>query len=264
MYPSMEETAAIISVVRYPPIIDDFSGLLASWRMRFESIAKPSDFAKYIDIIAHSSQAWLYSVALQAFLRRCRISTRRAHSSDHTNDATMTSLQECMQSERSRADLEIIDKMVCESKLTLELILELHHEGSLRHAPLNIMTDIANASTLLLRVQYLPLHAIDGLFALLEKVATALEEASVDDAHAFSQFASCLRRLNSYARAETGKDHQASDSVDPALQASIPEASSLEPDPTAWNELEGLDHAMMSFSHVPFPPLFDDQFIEFT
>lgn len=50
LYPSAAPTIDIISSERYQSIVDDFPGLFASWRARFERITGSATFAKYIDI----------------------------------------------------------------------------------------------------------------------------------------------------------------------------------------------------------------------
>lgn len=256
LYPSAGTTAEIISSERYPSIVDDFSSLLASWRTRFESTAGSATFAKYVDVIAHSTRSWLYCVALQAFVRRCQSSTRNSRNLD---ERSSTTLQECMRSERSRQDLEMVDVMVHESKRTLEIVLELHQESSLRHAPLNIMTNIASTTMLLLGSQRLPLRTAAGSLALLNRVAKALEEASIDDAHALSQYAACLKRL--VCHAQTENSHSTDNSSYSVFDANALETNNFWTSPDAFYAFEGIDPALMCFPHVPFVPFSDDQFM---
>lgn len=217
LYPSPATTADIISSERYPFIIDDISSLFASWRTRYESVPGSSIFSKYLDLVAHSSQAWLRAVALQAYVRRCRILACHTRNCESGEKFPTISLQDSIQVDKSRQDLQIIDSMVQDCKHTLEITLELYREGSLRHAPLNVMTNVTSAGMALLRVQHLPLSAVNGSMDLLWQLADALEEAGPDDAHILSQCAVCLRRLLRCTETDLGSSQFTTPHVDPAL-----------------------------------------------
>ncbi|KAL1630308.1 hypothetical protein SLS56_004980 [Neofusicoccum ribis] len=222
VYSTPRHTADIITSGRYVSIISDFSGYLAAWRSRFEHLKGPGPLRKHLEVIWHSARTFLNCVAVQAFAIRCKTAGRRP-SSRGAGTGAASNTQSFTQSAQHYQDLSMAEDVTKDAEQVLEIALELHREGYLRHAPMNLMYHIMAASMLLLKLQLLPIR-INGrrgagdLMAPLKKIARALEEASIDDVHVCCRFASCFKRLMRKIEADRGQPRPTVEASDPGHQ----------------------------------------------
>lgn len=198
LYPSARQTADLIVRGNYHTAVDDFSGLLATWKTRFDRVKASSlPLGKHLEIMWQGTRAFLYSISLRALLRERSLPPSRLESGKNGNGQAATLPPRMPQMDHSsRQDQHMAEEWLQASESAIGVALELHHEGLLRLAPLNVLYHVIAASLAVLKAERLPLRTTtaDPRY-LLTQLVQALEDSSVDDAHFSARYAACLKSM---------------------------------------------------------------------
>ncbi|EKG09433.1 Fungal Zn binuclear cluster domain containing protein [Macrophomina phaseolina MS6] len=192
IYPNPRHTADIIATGDYHSTVNDFCSLLNGWKTRFDRVKGVSPpLAKHIEIMWHNTRAFLYSIALQAFVTR----TNSTLGGPLTEDNGSVPAPRSSNVTQAGQDEIMIGEWIQASECIISVALELHRDGLLRYAPLNVLYHAISGSLALLKVKRLPLQPKNDPMGLLIQLAHALEESSVDDAHFGHRYAVCLKGM---------------------------------------------------------------------
>ncbi|KAF4540585.1 Fungal Zn binuclear cluster domain containing protein [Lasiodiplodia theobromae] len=198
LYPSARQTADLIARGNYQTAVDDFSGLLAAWKTRFDRVkASSPPLAKHLEIMWQGTRAFLYSISLRALLRERSLPPSRLESGNNGNGQGARPPPRMLQMDQSsRQDHHMAEEWLQASESAIGVALELHREGLLRLAPLNVLYHVIAASLAVLKAERLPLRTTTAdPRHLLTQLVRALEDSSVDDAHFSARYAACLESM---------------------------------------------------------------------
>lgn len=198
LYPSPRHTADLIVRGNYHTAVDDFSGLLATWKTRFDRVkASSPPLGKHLEIMWQGTRAFLYSISLRALLRERSLPPSRLESGNNGNgQAAIPPPRMPQMDHSSRQDQHMAEEWLQASESVIGVALELHREGLLRLAPLNVLYHVIAASLAVLKAERLPLRTTTAdPRHLLTQLVRALEDSSVDDAHFSARYAACLKSM---------------------------------------------------------------------